>query len=142
MPNGAGGGGGGGIVGVGNTFTGPAEALELVGSHAYAYSGVKTLNSNFQDMISFTSGNYYFVGTIGVEGEFDDLAQSQVRIQLKLNGTIIFQSHQAATSDSMIFDTPIPIIIPAYTDVVIAGSQNSGSDIDFEILLTGRIYRV
>ena len=31
-----GGGGGGGPVGVSNSFTGPAEALELIGEHAYA----------------------------------------------------------------------------------------------------------
>jgi len=31
-----GGGGGGGPVGVSNRFTGPAEALELIGEHAYA----------------------------------------------------------------------------------------------------------
>jgi hypothetical protein len=136
-----GGAGGGGILGVGDSFTGPAEALEIIGNHAYAYSGVKTLGSSFSDMIGFTSGNYYFVGTIGVEGEFDDLGQSQVRIQLNMNDSIVFQTHQAATSDSMVFDTPIPIIIPSYTEVVIAGSQNSGSDIDFEILLVGRIYR-
>ena len=34
-----GGGGGGGPIGVSNTFTGPAEALEIIGDHCYAYSG-------------------------------------------------------------------------------------------------------
>ena len=35
-------GGGQAGFGSGGSFTGPAEALELVGNHAYAYSGVKT----------------------------------------------------------------------------------------------------
>ena len=34
-----GGGGGGGILGVTGSFTGPAQALELIGNHAYAFSG-------------------------------------------------------------------------------------------------------
>ena len=139
------GGGGSGAGGAGNpvggSFTGPAEALEIVGDHAYAYSGVKVLGSSFSEMLKFTSGNYYFVGTLGVEGEFDDLGQSQLRIQLTMNEGIVFQTHQAATSDNMVFDTPIPILIPGYTDVVVSGYQNSGSDVDFEVLLVGRIYR-
>ena len=51
---------------VGGSFTGPAEALEIIGDHAYAYSGAVALDNttNENTYIKFTSGNYYFVGTM------------------------------------------------------------------------------
>tara|TARA_R110000824_G_scaffold349528_1_gene536403 strand:- start:909 stop:1340 length:432 start_codon:yes stop_codon:yes gene_type:complete len=134
-------GGGQAGFGSGGSFTGPAEALELVGNHAYAYSGVKTIGGSLSDMIKFTSGNYYFVGSLGIEGEFDDLGSSTLQIQVLFNDSIIFFTKDSSLQDSTRWDTPTPLIIPSYTEVTIKGTENSGNSVNFEALLTGRIYR-
>jgi hypothetical protein len=126
---------------VGGSFTGPAEALEIIGKHGYAYSGVKTIGGSLSDMIKFTSGNYYFVGSLGIEGEFDDLGDSTLQIQVLFNDTIIFFTKDTALQDSTRWDTPTPLIIPSYTEVTIKGTENSGNNVNFEALLVGRIYR-
>jgi len=143
MPNGAGGGGGGGIVGVSNSFTGPANAIELVGNHFYCYTGVVAItgDANVTPMLSFTTGNYYSVGSLDIQGKFNVLANGNLGLQVKLNDAIIVDSIQSSANDMTIFDTPMPIIIPAYTKIEIGMLQNSGGNIDFELIMTGRIYR-
>ena len=141
MPNGAGGGGGGGIVGVGNTFTGPAEALEIVGRHAYAYSGVVFDNSSSAantTALSFTSGNYLFVGQIDMLT--DILINSQRYVDVQLNGATVFKGGWDSSDDPGLDLNPLmQIIIPAYTEVVI--KWGSSTDQNATIALTGRIYR-
>ena len=53
---------------VGGSFTGPAEALEIIGDHAYAYSGLKASSTAAANHLDFTSGNYYFVGRLYFNG--------------------------------------------------------------------------
>ena len=55
-------GGGQSGFGSGGSFTGPAEALEIIGNHAYAYSGTFEATTAEQTALDFTSGNYLFVG--------------------------------------------------------------------------------
>ena len=147
-PGGGGGGGGGGILGVGNPFTGAASALEILGSHAYAYSGQFATEdvTSLTDMLSFTSGNYYFVGEWTVCGSVNDssahVTGGIANFYLSFNGSTI-QSLKTETGEE---DQPgtftIPIIIPSYTVVVCQGvsSQNHG-DWYISQSLIGRIYR-
>ena len=48
--------------GVSNTFTGPAEAIEVYGDFAAAYTGLHSANETGFEVLSFTTGNYLFVG--------------------------------------------------------------------------------
>ena len=59
-------GGGQAGFGSGGSFTGPAEALEVIGDHAYAYSGMFPGSNTSQQAFNFTTGNYYFVGDVQV----------------------------------------------------------------------------
>lgn len=134
-----GGGSGGGPIGSSNSFVGPQEALELVGDHAYAYSGEKAIaasSSADTTMIKFTSGNYYFVGTISYAN--DNATSSDVYVDLKMNGAVIWtarysQAYQATN------EQPLPIIIPAYTEF--EGILGSDTNENMTLMMSGRIYR-
>ena len=148
MPNGAGGGGGGGIVGVGNSFTGTAQALELVGDHAYAYSGeVQAASSGDIDtattFLTFTTGNFYTVGKFQfyqTDGDADILT-----FGVKLNGTLLFAYPvEGRSTRSGSPDENFAILTP-YTEVLvvaIAGTKGAaGAAANGCATYNGRIYR-
>ena len=136
MPNGAGG-GGGGIVGVGNSFTGPAEALEVIGDHAYAYSGaipISVGSSADTTCLKFTSGNFYsvvkvawFSGQRGNAGRFVDILFNDATV------------YQGAYDDVPTGRDPIKLIIPPYTEFEFKWGCSSSTDVT--VVIAGRIYR-
>ena len=141
----SGGGGGGGPVGFSNSFTGTASAIELVGDHCYAYSGVGSATSTTEFTgLSFTTGNYYSVCRIYTLYDASDLAaNNEFGYRFELNGTTIaFTRREASATD--VVDAPLPayvdIIIPAYTEFAATGFSNTSS-VDMSFQLTGRIYR-
>jgi len=145
MPNGAGGGGGGTIVGVGNSFTGPAQALEIIGDHAYCLTGNHGASATAVEAMKFTTGNYYFVGIFQVNMAMGDAPSSDLSItfgQVEFNGNVV--SHLSAgltTTDSQV-SVRQPIIIPSYTEVVLKLYSNENQSTRFmTATLTGRIYR-
>jgi hypothetical protein len=127
----------------GESFTGPQTALEILGDHFYGYTGVQSISgtSAVNNMLTFTTGNYYLVGTIDVQGLFNVIGNGNLGLEVKLNDAIVVHSVQSPANDHTIYDTPMPIIIPSYTNLKVGMLQNSGSDIDFEIIMTGRVYR-
>jgi len=140
--------GGGGILGVGDSFTGAASALEILGNHAYAYSGQVGTDGvqSLTEMLSFTSGNYYFVGEWTVCGAVNKDGDSGTgaidQFYLSFNGTTI----QSLKTDTGEEDQPgtftVPIIIPSYTQVVCEGvSSLDNENWVISQTLTGRIYR-
>jgi len=135
-----GGGSGGGPIGSSNSFVGPQEALELVGDHAYAYN-VLTVNNATATFMEFTTGNYYMVGTIQMGRNMKSAAETE--FQLKLNGSVVFVSkfdNGASQTLVMPTQTPLPVIIPAYTKVQIICEVNDAED-SIAIGISGRIYR-
>ena len=132
---------GGGVGGAGNpvggNFTGAAQALEIVGDHAYAASGVindNTSGSAATTMLKFTSGNFYFVGWLNFSS--DETSTGSVFLDLKYNGTSVIASKEEHPAvDPQYYY----ILIPAYTEVELKwGSSGSKNATAF---LTGRIYR-
>ena len=127
---------------VGGSFTGPAEALEIIGDHAYAYSGANTTSgtgSANNTTCKFTSGNYYFVGTLAFYS--DETGGATQYVDLTMNGqSVIKTSWDTAASSAMMSDTPVPIIIPPYTQVECLVGVSSGTD-EWTTQLVGRIYR-
>ena len=81
-----GGPGGGGPAGGGNptggSFTGPAEALEIAGDFAYAYSGSFGASTTAATRLSFTTGNYLFVGEIRLCGMIDETTAANGRSEV------------------------------------------------------------
>ena len=145
-------GGPGGAGGAGNptggSFTGPAEALEIMGDHAYGYSGLIVASTSPSDALSFTTGNYYFFGTLQLNAPADDDSPGAVRAGLaniKLNDTSVAILNCGTDSN----DVPArpnsiaqELVIPPYTNVVVeVESDSDAGDMYLSIVLTGRIYR-
>jgi len=130
------------ILGVSNSFTGPAEALEVIGNFAYAYSGnVGSGSSGSEnDYFVFTSGNYLFKGKVQFCHPTD--ASEDMTYRIYFNGTIV----QQWTTDRSIGQrtnqpqNPVYVIIPAYTEVQITVSSE-GSARGQLGSITGRIYK-
>ena len=134
-----GGGGGGGPVGSTNSFTGPSEALDLVGDHAYAFN-VQIVNNATVTFFEFTTGNYHFVGS--VQGGRNMKSSGEGQFYIDLNESNVFYSKWDDGSGSTLvipMVSPLPIIIPAYTKVKIYVETNASDTIS--LALTGRIYR-
>jgi len=138
MPNGAGGGGGGGtIVGVSNSFTGPAEALEILGNHAYAYSGVITISGGSTadtTCLKFTSGNFYSV--VEVAWISDQRGNAGRFVDILMNGASVYQGSYDDLPNQR---SPIKLIIPAYTDFEFKWGCSSSTTVT--AVIAGRIYR-
>jgi len=133
---------GGGVGGAGNpvggSFTGPAEALEIVGDHAYAYSGIITYGGTTPiTFIKFTSGNYLFVGEVSFFNS-ESGNTSDTLLELKMNDAIVVKSRYIY-SHYATNDQPIPIIIPAYTEF--EGLLGTDVSQDLTMTMVGRIYR-
>jgi len=111
----------------GGSFTGPAEALEILGNHAYAYSGVLSINGTETNMLSFTTGNYYFVGTI--QFQYVQLQGESFQYRFYLNGTEVqgFVWDSGTTGPVQPPSTILHVIIPPYT-VVRATAENITND--------------
>ena len=133
--------GGGPPVGSSNTFTGTASSLELVGDHAYAYSGNVGITSSNITMLKFTTGNYYFVGGLEFHGDFASITASNTVTRIVMNDSEIVDTIHTTQQDNTLMDYPIQIIIPAYTEIDITMAQAAGGTIDMQCTLVGRIYR-
>ena len=125
---------------VGGSFTGPAEALEVLGDHAYAYSGNVSTTSSNTTMLKFTTGNYYFVGGLEFHGDFAGVGASNTVTRIVMNNTEIVDTTHTTQQDNTLQDYPIQIIIPAYTEVEVTFAQAAGTYV-FQATLVGRIYR-
>jgi len=124
----------------GGSFTGPAEALEIVGNHAYAYANT-TANTTAATLFNFTSGNYYFVGMLefNPELDFDNASSGIATCRIKMNGAIV---GLLITESTDFYRSSLNLIIPAYTEVTVeVKSTSTAADEILTISLTGRIYR-
>ena len=139
---------GGGVGGAGNpvggSFTGPAEALEIVGDFCYAANNF-TASTNPGNKIEFTSGN--FIADVTVEmgpliNPTDATDGKRAISQIQFNGATV----QTMLSDGAAADQQTPatahIIIPPYTEVAILVKANADSaSYTAAIFMAGRIYR-
>ena len=144
----SGGGGGGGPVGFANSFTGTAQALELVGNHCYGYSGQISPASggdidNATTFLSFTTGNFYTVGKF--QFYQTDGTGNTITYAVKINGALILAYPvEGRTTRSGSPDENFAILTP-YTEILvvgISGSIGSGGTVAAGcVTYTGRIYR-
>jgi len=131
---------------VGGSFTGPAEALEIAGNHAYAYSGDYPASTTPATRLSFTTGNYLFVGEVRQMGMIDpdgNIGDGRIAVvTIKMNGAIVMLSKVDAQNETQPSADVMPIIIPAYTEVeFIQDASSSESNFLGTLSITGRIYR-
>jgi len=140
-----GGGGGGGILGVTGSFTGPAQALEIIRDFAYAYSGIIPVGPTETTMLDFQTGNYLFVGTIQFlyASQADAAPADDVFYKMEMNGTSVLQYVETgyASSSSRSPHDPVNIIIPPYTEIKVTSEMGTSNTINQTVIITGRVYR-
>lgn len=129
---------------VGGSFTGPAEALEIVGDHALAMSGIVQAGASqgtADNLLSFTTGNYYFVGTIQFFYATDTNESDDFLYKVSLNDSIVMQYLVTGTSSNAWADG-IELIIPSYTEVIASATNIAASSAKGQCaVMAGRIYR-
>lgn len=141
MPIGGPTGGGQAGFGSGGSFTGAAEALEIIGDHCYAYSGEvqdAASGSAATTMLKFTSGNYYSIVLIGFS--CDQTGGDHVHLDLLLNGSIIYSSVWDDGNANWGNGTPIDLLIPSYSEFEMKWGINSVTK-SAAASIVGRIYR-
>jgi len=143
-------GGPGGAGGAGNptggSFTGPAEALEIVGDFAFAYSGQFEATTSAQTALDFRTGNYFFVGQYALYGAIDPTSPGGSRSStsglLSFNGVNLLILASGESSKRSAMEATCQILIPSYTEVkvVLETDDNQGSQF-MSVSMVGRIYR-
>jgi len=138
-----GGGSGGGPVGISNSFTGPAQALEYNLDFAYAYSGPINANSSTSadtPMFDFVSGSNLMIGTIAFQT--NEVANNVIYFDVIMNGSSILQgAWDNSGSGQATANTPIDIVIPPYTQVKVNWGITGGAGADATCQIIGRVYR-
>ena len=144
MPNGAGGGGGGGIVGVGNSFTGPSQSLELIGitpdnRHSWGgWSGKITVNANTVTAFDFLSPNYGCIMRVnfGYDAAGGTLANDSIGYIISFNNTEVMRVIPRNTAGQSIPDFDVLIIpLPAFTEVTLSHYTTDPNNINtFSVL--------
>ena len=141
MGLGGGSGGGGTILGVSNAFTGPAEALEIAGNFAYAYSGVIDADTSDTTFLDFSTGNFLTVGKFEFfYTETPTVSGGEVLYTIKMAGTTIAQFTDRRDIRATPTYRPIRVIIPAYTPIL-ATIKSLSAPNEHAMTFTGRIYR-
>jgi len=122
----------------GGSFTGAAEALEIVGDHAYAYSGAVDVQ-NQVTVLDFKTGNFYFVGFFEFAGNWSDAGSAFVLVDVSFNGIVVLKIAERRDLGAGA-DQPFNLIIPPYTEVKVVYA-GTGTSAEFTTNLNGRIYR-
>jgi len=112
--------------------------LNVIGKHAYAYSGIQTIASTgtFQTLLEFTTGSSLFVGTISWCGDAASTADFYVNIYF--NGVLIWNSTYQDSRGAM-NDQPLPLVIPPYTHVEAKLTSDFAEDVG--MTMAGKVYK-
>jgi len=130
------------ILGVTNSFTGPAEALELVGEdRCYAYSGVipdASSGSAATTMVKFTSGNY--IAVVECYVATNDTGDYNRFYEANMNGTTIYAIKFDGVPFKATAGGPLVVfVIPPYTEFEF--KYGSSGNFESTLVMTGRVYR-
>ena len=128
---------------VGGSFTGPAEALEVIGDHAYAYSGLHAASATDADQLSFQSGNFYLVGKVQLNGPSREGSNTggSTTCVVTFNGVAIIILRNRTADHESPSSIWSDIIIPPYTEVACRVDSASAEAAETSVSITGRIYR-
>ena len=138
---------GGGVGGAGNpvggSFTGPAQALEIIGDYAYAFSGaVASPDSATPDarLLEFQTGNFVLVCNVQFVNE--STGNSNTMVQFKLNDSVVMANKYQIVGGYAgdISQIHYALILPPYTQFQMNFSIDGDTENGYAAL-TGRIYR-
>jgi len=117
--------------------------LNVIGNHAYGYSGLKALSSSAANHLDFQTGNFVFKGRIYFNGGATEgsAAGGSSTCKLILNGVAIAIMRVLTSADDQPSTVYNDVIIPPYTEFQ-ARVDSVSSETEFSsLLLVGRIYK-
>ena len=130
------------LVGGGNPANpvGIGQALNYIGNHAYAYSGVVTdggSGSAATTILKFTTGNAYVVAKLTITN--DEVGGAQIYLRADINGQQVLRSNSdSAASSAPFVDNPLHLLLePQSTFELKVGSSTS---VDFTAMMVGEVY--
>jgi hypothetical protein len=119
--------------------------LNVIGNHAYAYSGQIGSSGSAVTHLAFTTGNYYVVGRLRVNGAVDVADTGNGRLTIfscTFNGEVVSLMKTETLEEDMPNSIYNNLIIPPYTVVEITAISDAGSSTrKTTALITGEIYR-
>jgi len=126
---------------IGGSFTGPAEALELVSDRCYAYSGLvndASSGSAATTLVKFTTGN--FVSVVECFVFTDSGGNTDRYFSVTMNGTIVYQGQYDDVPAKVEGGGPwAAFVIPSYTEFEIKWGATASRNCTLS--LVGRVYR-
>jgi len=129
------------------TFLGSQLGLTVTPSgYAYAYNEIGTGQlQSIANTLSFTTGDYVFVGKWTVSGSINSTGVSGTggidQFYLKLNGTVVMSLKTDTAEEDMPNSFVVPVIIPPLTKVEALAVCALNNDVWLvSNTLTGRVY--
>ena len=126
--------------------TGTGTTLNYIGDHVYAYSGFYTAadSTNGVNVLTFTTGNHYIVGTLTFNGYAavdEPTYGTDGACELKLNDQVVAVLKNGTASEVMPTNTVCNILLPPYTKVnVRIEADGSNSTVGATVVLMGRMH--
>jgi len=118
--------------------------LNVIGNHAYAYSGKHAASQTALTVVQFTTGSFYLVGIINFNGYVDDDdpgARNAGNCQVSFNSQGVILMNTGTTAVDAPTETSSKILIPPYTNVLIEiESDANAADQYATVSIVGRIY--
>jgi len=117
--------------------------LNVIGNHAYGYSGLKPLSTSAADHLSFTTGNFVFKGRIYFNGGATEgsAAGGSSTCKLSLNGVAIALMRVLTSADDQPSTVYNDVIIPPYTEFQARVDSTSSESELSSLLIVGTIYK-
>jgi hypothetical protein len=133
--------GAGNPAGSGGT-AGTGKGLNYLGEHAYANSGAITNTTSYKNILDFTIGAHYIVGTITLNGSVvaATVAAGNISIyQVIVNSETIALIKFDSQNEDMPQTATIPVILGAYDHVEVSVIADDTNGVD-TALFSGRVY--
>jgi len=111
--------------------------LNVIGKHAYAYSGVVGITASETTLLNFQMGSSYLVATLQIS--YLALSSIDVNYRIYINDVVIQGYLAYETAGASEPDNLIPILVPPYATIKVTGTAATGNP-DHVASLVGRIY--
>jgi hypothetical protein len=128
-------------IGSNAIFTGPQKGLTTIGDHCYAYSGASSITSgSYSEVLNFTTGKQYILADLQLSSL--ESTGSDLYYKITLNGVeVVAQFNNNAYQTYPYGMTPIQLLFPPNSIVIISAQRGSGSDYNVYASIRGKIYR-
>jgi hypothetical protein len=126
--------------GYGPQFTASVgKTLNYLGQHAYAYSGIVSVDDNETTLLEFTSlKNGYLVGAY--QPNYESLSGDDFKFLVYINDIVISSVQISASRDYTPYEE-IEIIVPPLTTLKVTAQNETGSTAtDILALFTARMF--